>query len=60
MIINGVYTQPNAYENGLWVTLMCPHKYTVETKLIVEDADSTQQRKKIGIFAPITENEDEG
>ena len=39
---------------------MCPHKYTVETKLIVEDANSTQQRKKIGIFEPITEDTDEG
>jgi len=60
MIINGVYTQPNAYENGLWVTLMCPHKYTIETKLIVEDSSSTQQRKQVGIFAPITEDTDEG
>ena len=50
MIIDGVYTQPNVYENGLWVTLMCPHKYITETKLIKEDAVSKDQRKGDGIF----------
>lgn len=60
MIFNGEYIQPNPYENGTWVTLMCPHKYNTETTLIVEDWDSTQQRKKIGVFAPITEDTDEG
>ena len=60
MIFDGSYIQPNPYENGLWVTLMCPHKYITETKLIVEDYDSTQQRKQLGIFAPITEDTDEG
>lgn len=60
MIVNGVYTQPNPYENGLWVTLMCPHKYITETKLIVEDFNSTQQKKQLGIFAPTTEDTDEG
>ena len=59
MIINGVYTQPNAYEDGLWVTLMCPHKYIVEDTLIVEDLVSKEQRKKTGIFAYIQENENE-
>lgn len=60
MIIGQAYTQPNAYENGLWVTLMCPHKYITETKLIVEDFHSNQQRKQVGIFAPTTEDTDEG
>ena len=59
MIIDGVYIQPNPYEDGLWVTLMCPHKYITETKLIVEDFESNQQRKQIGIFTP-TEDENEG
>ena len=59
MIINGVYKQPSAYEDGLWVTLMCPHKYIVEDTLIVEDLVSKEQRKKTGIFAYIQENEDE-
>ena len=60
MILDGAYIQPNPYENGLWVTLMCPHKYITETKLIVEDFHSNQQRKKTGIFAPVTEDRDEG
>ena len=55
MIINGTYVQPNPYEDGLWVTLMCPHKYITETKLIVEDFESNQQRKQIGIFAPMVD-----
>ena len=59
MITKEGYIQQNVYENGLWVTLMCPHKYITETKLIVEDFHSNQQRKQVGIFAPITEDTDE-
>ena len=60
MILDGKYAQPDPYESGLWVTLMCPHKYTVEDTLIVEDNLSKMQRTKTGPFAYEQENNDEG
>lgn len=59
MIIDGVQFQASPYEDGLWVTLMCPHKYITEKQLIVEDYMSQQQRTQQGLFEPLGDKIDE-
>jgi hypothetical protein len=50
MIVEGHYVQPCVYDSGIWVTLMCPHKYTEAKQIILKDAKYIQYENKEGIF----------